>query len=153
MSLRFVATVVVALVTATANAQYPVEKIDRCEPLPPQDVLSSTDKLTAEDEWRFEVWTRDGYYAEIRQVSGGIILNWIGASPPWALAPLPDAFYAWENGYGRYCRHFSLGADKTSQTACRTDCVNWWNGMFYYVALKAAGGEWRTTAAEKLPQR
>lgn len=149
-----VATLAAVLVTATINAQQYPQVSGPCDPLPPPGTFTSGDFLTVEDGYRFELGTRYDVGAEVRQVSGGIILNWIGGEPSWALRPVPDAFYAAENMYGAYCRHFSAGADKTAQTGCRTDCVIWWGGNFYYtVAAWESRGEWRIVTAEKLPQR
>ena len=137
------------LTASLAGAQITTAPIT-CDPLPPADIINAGDRLTAADGIEFVLYShRDHVTSDIRQVTGGVVLNWIGDPPSWAMAPRADAFYAWEEGYGAYCRHFSAGVDKTAQTGCRTDCVVWWGGGFYYTAARFAG-EWRVVAAEKL---
>jgi hypothetical protein len=147
-------TIALAALAATANAQepYPPRPMT-CDPLPPVGSFTRGDKLEQHDPWRFELYTRDGYFAEVRQVTGGIVVNWMGGTPSWALEPEPDALYVWESSYGAFCRHFSKGMDKTAQTDCRTDCFSWQGFGFYYVVTEARGDLWIHTASEKLAPR
>jgi len=142
MKPRLIAVVLAALVAATANAQIHTALMT-CDPLPPEGVINAGDCLTAADGIEWVLYShRDSTTATVRQVTGGIVVNWIGKPPPWAMSPQVDAFYAWEAYYSAYCRHFSIGVDKTAQTGCRTDCVAWWSGAFYYTAARF-NGEWR----------
>jgi hypothetical protein len=146
-------TIALAALAATANAQepYPPRPMT-CDPLPPVELIQRGDKLEQHDPWRFELGPAAGYFTEIRQVTGGIVLNWMGGTPGWALEPEPDAFYAWEVGYASYCRHFSEGVDKTAQSGCHTDCVTVLGEQVHYRAMKwdARNGEWKVTAAAQL---
>ena len=142
MKPRLIAVVLAALVAATASAQIHTAPMT-CDPLPPDGVINGGDRLTAADGIEWVLYNPNWKTtAAVRQVTGGIAVNWIGPRPSWAMPSLPDAFYAWEEGYGAYCRHFSIGVDKTAQTGCRTDCVAWWSGAFYYTAARF-NGEWR----------
>ena len=142
--------VVLAALAATASAQLPPPQPMTCDPLPPAGVISAGDRLTAADGIDWTLYSsRNDTTVTVRQVTGGIVVNWIGDPPAWAMAPRVDAFYAWEAGYAAYCRHFSVGVDKTAQTGCRTDCVVWWSGGFYY-AVARFSGEWRVVVAEKM---
>ena len=138
--------VVLAALAATANAQLPPPQPMTCDPLPPAGVISAGDRLDAADgiEWTL-YQPNEGTTSTVRQVTDGIVVNWIGPRPSWAMASWPDTFYAWEADYSAYCRHFSIGVDKTMQTGCRTDCVTWWGGSFYYTAARFIG-EWRVVA-------
>ena len=151
---RIIITVLAVIMSATANAQI-VERPHPCDPLPPDDLIQRGIKLEQHDLWRFEASAGDQYHAEIRQVTGGVVLNWIGGTPSWAMRPEPDAFYAWEVGYGAYCRHFSEGLDLTAQSECRTDCLTALDGEFHYRGLKWMKwlDQWNVTAAAELVVR
>ena len=149
MKPRLIAVVLAALVAATANAQITTHPMT-CDPLPPAGIINNGDRLTAADGIEWVLYShRDSTTATVRQVTGGIVVNWIGDPPSWAMSPQVDAFYAWEAGYVSYCRHFSTSTDRTRQTGCRTDCVVWWGGAFYYTVVKFSG-EWRVVVAEKM---
>lgn len=121
-----------------------------CDPLPPASVVHGGDQLTAWDGIDFTLYSgRNKTTVTIRQVTGGVVVNWIGDPSSWALAPRIDAFYAWESGYGAYCRHFSTGVDKTAQIGCRTDCLTRWDGGWYYSVMRF-NGDWRVVVVEKL---
>ena len=138
------------LTASLVGAQLPPPQPMTCDPLPPAGVISAGDRLTAADGIDWTLYSsRNDTTVTVRQVTGGVVLNWIGDPPAWAMAPRVDAFYAWEAGYAAYCRHFSVGVDKTAQTGCRTDCVVWWSGGFYY-AVARFSGEWRVVVAEKM---
>lgn len=149
-----VVAVLAVMMTAIVNAQgVPIDLGPgtpiTCEPLPPADVITGGDKL-ADDELELVLYNPNWKAtATLRQVTGGVMLNWMGQPPPWALSPETDAFYAWEEGYGAYCRHFSRGTDRTRQTDCRTDCLRYdWGGWYYQSVWWT--GTWRVVALEKL---
>lgn len=158
MSLRFLTTILAVIISATANAQLKPPEPATCNPLPPSGMFTFGDKLTPADDWRFELWTLDPgaggseCYAELRQVTGGVVLNWIGDPPTWAMDPAPDMLLTWEPVYGAYCRFASEGASATTRTHCRAECVWNWNGGLYYTGLRFVG-EWRVTTATKLGRR
>lgn len=137
------------VMAATANAQITTRPMT-CDPLPPAGVVNGGDRLTPWDGIDFTLYSsKHETTVTIRQVTGGVVVNWIGDPSSWALAPRIDAFYAWESGYGAYCRHFSTGVDKTAQIGCRTDCLTRWDGGWYYSVMRF-NGDWRVVVVEKL---
>ncbi|MCK4774089.1 MAG: hypothetical protein KAT30_04865 [Candidatus Krumholzibacteria bacterium] len=133
-------TVLIILAAAVAGAQ--TARPTHCTATPPANLIDRGSGLTMGDGIDVLIGSRGGAVARVEQSTRGITVNWIGNVPPWVLKPAPDAFYAWEGGYGAYCRHFSEGTDKTAQTSCRTDCLTWQSGTWYYTSVRW-NGEWR----------
>ncbi len=138
----------IILIAAVAGAQTLRKPIAPepayCTATPPGNLIDRGYRLVVEDGVDVLIGSSDGAVVRVEQSTRGITVNWIGDVPPWALDPVPNAFYAWESGYGAYCRHFSKGTDHTAQTSCRTDCLTWWSGTWYYTSVWWAG-EWRVS--------
>ena len=114
-------TVSILLLVAPLAAQ------DYCpSDMPPADAIVPGGQVS---EWSSYVaaLTDDDpavYVARIEAITGGIRVNWMAEPPPWALEPVPESVYLWEQGYGAYCRHLSAGTDRTRLEWCATDCVS-----------------------------